>query len=1521
MKMRRTICILCLSILFVCLLSAGAYAATLYVDGTGATAGAYTKLPDAVSTAANGDTVVIVGDTATPTGSITYLAAKNITITSANGARLTLGRTIVLAGDTVFRDITIVNGAAADKDFIYASGHRLTFEESVSTLPSAAGRYFTVFAGGTAGASVSGGSLTICGGTWQSLYAGNYSGSMTGIVNVLVDGATFIGGVQSIGNLSASSTSSAHVNFTLRSGMLKSLAGTAGSYTLTLTGGTVQSLKLNATVAPTPGGSVTIGECTGTITTSAPDGYEVISSGGIYTLQTIQSQTDMTPKTVYLDGTGATAGAYTTLADALRDMPGGGTVILAGDTEIAAATVLPQTAEVVITSVYEEEDYRESAALKFHANLTLGGDTVFRNVVLERAKPTSANIFLIAAGHALTMDSGVICLNFTTFQWITLVAGNYNSAYNGDTHITVKSGHFRNVFGGNYTGAFTGDSYVEISGGVFDNAVTGGSFNGDFTGDTHVIFGGEGTLITSGGTPQGLVGGTLGESGSTAHTHTGNIYLTIQDDSAPSYVWGASRNSNMTTKGDVTILMKDDTYVAGALYGGGYGGNLQGNVNITVNGGEVQGYVFGGGYQGNVTGDTTVTLNAGKLCYYVVAEHAAGSSPAGSRSAYAGGYSGTVGGNATFIMNGGSVYGNVYSGGLAETATVGGSASAIFKGGVVFGAVRGENCTVDLSGGGEFSVGVASEIASLIGGGKLTVAAGASLFAGVISGQTELIINGIPLPKTYITANELTAGASILYTAQDAETLVQSGNAYEIDFDGACRSVLVTVEYQAGCVCELRAGGAKYLKGFLKEVPSEMPVTESATASVYALSPGLYTAYVRHPGSNWRYKAIYVFGNAPTQTVTVNFDAADTVGHEGKDANLHTDEIIDAYYDTKNLPGYFTPDTPYFNKREGSSVFTTNDEMMEHLYAKAASCDYMYLFDDVRTENRNYTVPVVVFTKDEIPQGATLAEIAAIVKATEGREILLFSGQVHGNEPCGGEGCIGFISEMCTSYGESVFDGTNIGAVVVVPRVNPEGAHDFTRESKYTAVNLNLNRDYMILGDVGTAAVVNAANLFMPTVYVDCHEAYHEPYWSEGELIPDVYDIGVSFNTPIGGGLAPSKQSLYGDLGALNGYGEELVEMINGKLGDLGIRTSYYEKRSITSMADKYFPHTGVYGFIFEVPGIYGGPADIGRRSYVQISGLKSVIALAIEEDGAIYAAVRAAQKTVAERAQIYDDRMPVVVHHAKAYVQKYDEMLYWNDPLVGADATVRYADNPVGQDNYNIAIKYRTRPTAYVIPADVERLDSVLLTLDRQGIAYFTLPAGTTLTLARYSGDASQASVGAPAPVTFTGGAYIVPVDGYKANVAANLFEPENHDTAEGAATFVKAGFLAASDIYRSTESYIAAKLGLEGTYVGVPTDGKIVERAVVDGVTYDNVDTLDGVAYVVKGARSLVLNFTDGTSASFSNVVGDTDGDGEVTLFDAVNLLRAFLNGQSVRNGDLNGDGRIGIADVIRLLKQLAA
>ena len=51
--------------------------------------------------------------------------------------------------------------------------------------------------------------------------------------------------------------------------------------------------------------------------------------------------------------------------------------------------------------------------------------------------------------------------------------------------------------------------------------------------------------------------------------------------------------------------------------------------------------------------------------------------------------------------------------------------------------------------------------------------------------------------------------------------------------------------------------------------------------------------------------------------------------------------------------------------------------------------------------------------------------------------------------------------------------------------------------------------------------------------------------------------------------------------------------------------------------------------------------------------------------------------------------------------------------------------------------------------------------------------------------------------------------------------------------------------------------------------------------------------------------------------NPVGDMDGDGSVTIKDALDLIRAILNNQTVENGDVNGDGEVGLVDIIRVLK----
>ncbi|MBQ4297949.1 MAG: hypothetical protein II771_06605, partial [Clostridia bacterium] len=89
---------------------------TVYVDGTGTKPGSYLTLPEAAAAVADGGTIVVSGDTATPSSAATTLPAKALTITSENGAKLTIGRALILNGDTTLRSITIANAASDGLD-------------------------------------------------------------------------------------------------------------------------------------------------------------------------------------------------------------------------------------------------------------------------------------------------------------------------------------------------------------------------------------------------------------------------------------------------------------------------------------------------------------------------------------------------------------------------------------------------------------------------------------------------------------------------------------------------------------------------------------------------------------------------------------------------------------------------------------------------------------------------------------------------------------------------------------------------------------------------------------------------------------------------------------------------------------------------------------------------------------------------------------------------------------------------------------------------------------------------------------------------------------------------------------------------------------------------------------------------------------------------------------------------------------------------------------------------------------
>jgi len=1499
---------------------------TVYLNATGE-GGAYATLPEAAEAVADGGTIIVSGNTTTPTTAY-KLPEKDITVTSQNDAVLTLGRVLIAGGDLTFKNITIANGTAANADFIYANGHHLTIGEGVNTVAHTTSKRHISLATGINDGTSAGGTVTVKSGTWRNIYGGNFLGTYSGNASIVFEGGSLSGGSMTLGNVSKG-TNTAAVTVAISGGTVTTIQSgsvPAASYAVTLTGGTVNKLNVNATVSLAIGGSVTVADGTGTITTSAPDGYEVVATDGVYTVREKQV-VDMTPKTVYLDGTGKTEGAYTSLSAALSDMPGGGTVILSGDTSITAATALPETAEVVITSVYGDEDYRETAALKFYANLALGGDTIFRDVAIERAKQTSANIFISAGGHKLVMDDGVICLNYTGLQWITLVGGNLSQAHEGDSHITVKSGHFRNIFGGNYNGSFTGNSYVTVTGGLYDNAVCGGSYSGDFTGDAHLTFGGEASMIAAG---QGVIGGSLGVNGGTARTFTGDIYLTLTGSCAVnSNVFGSSRNDNITTVGDVLITVEEDAFAYHSLYGGGNGSVHDGNVKVVFNGGDIQGNIFGGAAAGTVTGNAEVIVNSGKLCYYYVDAYSSGSSPAGTRNVYGGGNAGSIlGGNATVTINGGSIYGDVYGGGIDDTATVSGTSTLTVTGGTVFGKIGdADTSVIDLANSGSVSIGVNSAVDSLVGGGTLTLAAGASLTVNTISGETALKINGIPLPKAYITATDIAEDAKITYIAQNAENLVQNSSVYSIDFEGACPTVTVTVNHPSGSTCTLRAGGATYLGGFdNQDIAAETATSTTNTSSTYTLAPGLYTALVKRSEGNWRYKAIYVYGNAPTQTVTVNFDAPGSVGHEAKNGSQHTDELNAEHYDTSNIEGYFTPNTPYFNSRPGKAVFTTNYEANEFIRALDASTAHMYAFFPTKTKVNGFELPVVVFTKDEIPEGATIEEIAEIVGRQQGRDIIGITCAVHGNEPSAAEGALALISELCGEYGDTVFDGTNLGAIFMLPRVNPEGLYNYSRMTTADVLNANINRDYAMASDVGSATYAYVYQLFMPTMTIDLHEAMNEPVWSEGDLLTDIYDASISYFATVGSSLANSKAILYGDLAAArDNIGEQLCYDALENLQAIGIRSYYYRKDFAPVFGQTYSANMGAFAYVLEIPGILGAEQHYARRTFSQMRSMQELINLAIATDGEMAEAAIAARENLTESAQIYDGRRAVTLDQCDSRVEKYGYK--WNNPLIGADGTVRYAENITTLGSNDTAMRYRSLPTAYVFPADATDVASTLALFDRQGIKYYLLDAGTTLTLQQYSGTNESATLSDAKEVAFENGAYIVPLDDYRAYVTAYLFEPDNTDAATDIiATIADAGYLAVDEIYRSTENFIAAKLGLDGTYLAVDVPaGKTVASATVDGTDYNSVNTEGAQAFVLasdKDAYAVTLTFTDGTSETtyVGDVPGDMNGDRTVDVLDVLLALGALLNDEAPATGDVTGDGRFSLADVIRILKTSA-
>ncbi len=458
------------ALLMVCAFAAD----TVYVDGVGTAENCYATLKAATDAVDEGGTVILTADYTTPSSAaLTLTANKTVTITSEGNKKLTLSRAMILGGDTTFENLTIVNAAATGVDYIYSAGHTLTVGEGVSTVKSASNRYLILLAGPTTD-TCTGGHVIVKSGTWRSIYGGGYSPTMSGTVYIEMYGGTLTNSIF-FGNLNKG-TSTADVYVTVAGGTVPSFVagvGHTGTKSITLTGGTVTTLGFDATVDLTLGGAVTVGtESEGvTVTTKTAEGYTVLHEGTKYTVPF-----------VYVDGTGATPGAFTDFKAAVTALPdAGGTVTFTADTQVGTATAgvtLPtKSGKVTVTS---END----AKFIFARSLTLNCDLEFTDIEIQSTATASGN--LICRGHHLTIASDVTTTVANKGMYLALVGGaDVDASY--DTHLTVRAGTFRAIYGANYSKTFTGHSVVEISNAVSTGTLSAENYTGTFSGTRELI--------------------------------------------------------------------------------------------------------------------------------------------------------------------------------------------------------------------------------------------------------------------------------------------------------------------------------------------------------------------------------------------------------------------------------------------------------------------------------------------------------------------------------------------------------------------------------------------------------------------------------------------------------------------------------------------------------------------------------------------------------------------------------------------------------------------------------------------------------------------------------------------------------------------------------------------------------------------------------------------------------------------------------------------------------------------------
>ena len=493
---------------------------------------------------------------------------------------------------------------------------------------------------------------------------------------------------------------------------------------------------------------------------------------------------------------------------------------------------------------------------------------------------------------------------------------------------------------------------------------------------------------------------------------------------------------------------------------------------------------------------------------------------------------------------------------------------------------------------------------------------------------------------------------------------------------------------------------------------------------------------------------------------------------------LLPDEILEKFT-TEDLVGYEEFQTPFFTTEHAEHEVTSDEEMNAFVQEQADSCDFMYRYSMGLSPVYKFNMPLVLCTETEIPENASFNEAVDLARAN-GKINILIQAQIHSNEPAAGEGALALIDDLAGEYGAECIKSANI---IVIPRINPEGAYLFHR---YNYTRHDMNRDHMAVQTTEIANIHKVYQAFLPEVIMDGHEFTYHISLSDG-FMKNSDDVETTPATSLN--IDPKVTELALDM----------ADSMHSDFKDSGLRSFHYSYTVNNPIGRAYYGLYNSISFLVETRGIGGGTNNYARRVFSHQIASHGIIDFAIENAAEIQTAVAAARQHVVELGATYDEDDVLALHQTASGNTLSPSLL--TSYRYNIDCVTPALSRTEKLSLNDTITRGRIRPTAYVLPAELENMDEILHLMDSQGIEYYKLDAGSSAELQQYYYEAPYvfdgknkgftAGLRDSAEVTFDYGAYVFPMDQWSGNVLAMTMEPDVNDSNGYNGTLVQSGFI----------------------------------------------------------------------------------------------------------------------------------